>query len=216
MINKKSSLASESNQTKDQIHTLITKIDAAPTETDNYLKLATILIGKGSFEQAVQLLEQAKKLVQNPQDLDYDLAVGYYMQGNFKHALELLNHIPNDDLVLYQKALVMQKVGQHQKALAYALTIKQLDDRVYELLGDIWLSLGQLAEAQANYEKIYPTKRGAKINFLLGITVLERNRDLAEKYFSQAKEEDYQFYQSAQKQYNAILKMLSDVEKDND
>ncbi|WEV71536.1 tetratricopeptide repeat protein [Lactobacillus sp. ESL0785] len=208
----------QAEQTKinQQIHQLVTRIDQDPQNTTNYLQLATCLLDQGSFAQATQLLEQAKHLVNKPQDLDYDLAVCYYMQGEFTKALTLLDQIPNDDLVLYQKALVYLKIGQQQKALAYALTIKHVDDRVRELLGDIWLSLGQLDEAQKSYRQIGLANRSAKVDFLLGITILAEDRTAAKKFFEQAKELDPKYYQQALDQYAAILKMINDKGKNND
>ncbi|MDF7668421.1 tetratricopeptide repeat protein [Lactobacillus sp. ESL0703] len=193
-----------------KIHQLIAKIDREPQNPDNYLQLATYLLNEGSFAQATQLLEQAKQLVKKPQDLDYDLAVCYYMQGNFDKALALLDQIPNDDLVLYQKALVYLKIGQKQKALAYALTIKQIDNRVRELLGDIWLSLGELKEARTIYEQIPIPDRSAKVNFLLGITVLEDDRKKAQQFMQIAKKQDPKYYQQALDQYASILKLVED------
>lgn len=216
MTNDQNNQAKNKQQSEKQIHDLITKIDADPQNTENYLKLATCLIEQGSFDQATQLLEQAKHLVKNPQDLDYDLAVCLYLQGDFAKALELLSKIPNDDLVLYQKALVFLKLGQRQKALAHALTIKNIDNRVKELLGDIWLSLGDLTSAKSSYQQINENQRSAKVNFMLGITTLNDNRKEAEEYLCKAKQEDPKFYQQAQEQYDAILKMINDSEKKND
>ncbi|MCO6532659.1 tetratricopeptide repeat protein [Lactobacillus sp.] len=216
MTNDQNNQAKNKQQSEKQIHDLITKIDVDPQNTENYLKLATCLIEQGSFDQATQLLEQAKHLVKNPQDLDYDLAVCLYLQGDFAKALELLNQIPNDDLVLYQKALVFLKLGQRQKALAHALTIKNIDNRVKELLGDIWLSLGDLTSAKSSYQQINENQRSAKVNFMLGITTLNDNRKEAEEYLRKAKQEDPKFYQQAQEQYDAILKMINDSEKKND
>lgn len=216
MTNDQNKKAKNKQQTEKQIHALIKKIDADPQNTENYLKLATCLIEQGSFEQATQLLEQAKHLVKKPEDLDYDLAVCLYLQGDFAKALQLLNQIPNDDLVLYQKSLVFLKLGQRQKALAHALTIKNVDNRVKELLGDIWLSLGDLASAKSSYQQINENQRSAKVNFMLGITTLNDDRRQAEDYLRQAKKEDPRFYQQAQQQYDAILKMINDSEKKND
>lgn len=199
-----------------KIHQLITKIDREPQNPDNYLQLATYLLNEGSFAQATQLLEQAKQLVKKPQNLDYDLAVCYYMQGDFDKALALLDQIPNDDLVLYQKALVYLKIGQKQKALAYALTIKQIDNRVRELLGDIWLSLGELKEARTIYEQIPISDRSAKVNFLLGITVLEDDRKEAQQFMQIAKKQDPKYYQQALDQYASILKLVKDKDNGND
>lgn len=197
------------------IHLLIKKIDQHPQQVANYLQLSTYLIEQGSLDQAQKLLEQAQHLVKEPQELNYNLAVCYYMQGNFDKALALLDQIPNDDLTLYQKALTYLKLGQGQKALAYALTIKKIDERIQELLGDIWLSLGENQQAQQMYLAIPDNKKNAKVYFLLGVTTLEKDRDQAQKYFAQAKQMDAKYYQQAMNQYASIMKMLNDKEKKN-
>lgn len=197
------------------IHLLIKKIDQHPQQVANYLQLSTYLIEQGSLDQAQKLLEQAQHLVKEPQELNYNLAVCYYMQGDFDKALALLDQIPNDDLTLYQKALTYLKLGQGQKALAYALTIKKIDERIQELLGDIWLSLGENQQAQQMYLAISDNKKNAKVYFLLGVTTLEKDRDQAQKYFAQAKQMDAKYYQQAMNQYASIMKMLNDKEKKN-
>lgn len=197
------------------IHLLIKKIDQHPQQVANYLQLSTYLIEQGSLDQAQKLLEQAQHLVKEPQELNYNLAVCYYMQGDFDKALALLDQIPNDDLTLYQKALTYLKLGQGQKALAYALTIKKIDERIQELLGDIWLSLGENQQAQQMYLAIPDNKKNAKVYFLLGVTTLEKDRDQAQKYFAQAKQVDAKYYQQAMNQYASIMKMLNDKEKKN-
>lgn len=197
------------------IHLLIKKIDEHPQQVANYLQLSTYLIEQGSLDQAQKLLEQAQHLVKEPQELNYNLAVCYYMQGDFDKALALLDQIPNDDLTLYQKALTYLKLGQGQKALAYALTIKKIDERIQELLGDIWLSLGENQQAQQMYLAIPDNKKNAKVYFLLGVTTLEKDRDQAQKYFAQAKQMDAKYYQQAMNQYASIMKMLNDKEKKN-
>lgn len=197
------------------IHLLIKKIDQHPQQVANYLQLSTYLIEQGSLDQAQKLLEQAQHLVKEPQELNYNLAVCYYMQGDFDKALALLDQIPNDDLTLYQKALTYLKLGQGQKALAYALTIKKIDERIQELLGDIWLSLGENQQAQQMYLAIPDNKKNAKVYFLLGVTKLEKDRDQAQKYFAQAKQMDAKYYQQAMNQYASIMKMLNDKEKKN-
>ena len=179
------------------------------------MQLSTYLIEQGSLDQAQKLLEQAQHLVKEPQELNYNLAVCYYMQGDFDKALALLDQIPNDDLTLYQKALTYLKLGQGQKALAYALTIKKIDERIQELLGDIWLSLGENQQAQQMYLSIPDNKKNAKVYFLLGVTTLEKDRDQAQKYFAQAKQMDAKYYQQAMNQYASIMKMLNDKEKKN-
>lgn len=195
------------------IHLLVRRIDDKPQNIDNYLQLSTYLIEQGSLDQAQQLLEHAQHLVKKPKELNYNLAICYYMQGDFDKALNLLDQIPNDDLTLYQKALTYLKLGQSQKALAYALTIKNIDERVQELLGDIWMSMGNNDTARQLYLKIPLEKRTAKIYFLLGVSTLEKDRTQAKEYFDRAKKMDEKYYKRAMDQYASIMKMLNDKEK---
>lgn len=190
------------------IHLLIEKIDRDPKDINNYLQLSTYLIEENSIDQALELLQKAQGLVSKPEELNYNIAICYYMQGEFEKALSLINTLPNDDETLYQKALIFMKLGQYQKALAYALTIKKMDERTLELLGDIWLSLGDLSTAKQQFEKIAPSKRNAKVNFLLGLTIFDQDRDKAQKYFDRTKELDPAYFKQAQSQYAAIAKML--------
>ena len=212
MIEKRKSTGN-SDIVQKKIHELITQIDEKPDSSENYLKLATFLIKEGSSDQATELLKKAKNLVTHPQDLDYDLAVCYYLQGEFKKALNILNQIPNDDLVLYQKALVFFKIGQKQKALAYALTIKQRDAKTCELIGDIWLSLGEINQAESSYKKIRKEQRTAKVNFMLGITSLTQNRLEAEKHFAKAKAQDPKVFAQEEQKYASALKLITNARK---
>lgn len=212
-MDKKIAQLYDNGKVDQAIHLLVQKIDQKPQNIENYLQLSTYLIEQGSVDQAQQLLEQAQHLVKKPQELNYNLAVSYYMQGDFDKALALLDQVPNDDLTLYQKALTYLKLGQSQKALAYALTIKKVDDKVQELLGDIWMSLGENAQAQQAYLMIPKDRRTAKIYFLLGVSTMEKDRTQAEAYFAKAKAMDEKYYKRAMDQYASIIKMLNDKEK---
>lgn len=212
-MDKKIAQLYDEGQVKEAVHLLVKRIDQKPQNVENYLQLSTYLIEQGSVDQAQKLLEQAQHLVKKPLELNYNLAVAHYMQGDFDKALALLDQIPNDDLTLYQKALTYLKLGQSQKALAYALTIKNIDQRVQELLGDIWLSLGETKQAEQMYLAIPEVQRTAKIYFLLGVSTLEKNRLQAKEYFDQAKKMNVKYYDHAMKQYASIIRMLNDKEK---
>ena len=140
------------------IHLLIEKINKHPQDIENYLQLSTYLIEQNAADQALELLEKARGLVKHPEDLTYNIAVCYYMQGDFAKSLTLLNSIADDEETMYQKALIFMKLGQYQKALAYALTLT--------------------------------------------------NPDEAEKYFKLSKNQDPKYFAQAQKQYNAVAKLI--------
>ena len=199
----------EEGKVDQAIHALIEKIDHNPRKTANYLQLATYLLDQGSAEQARELLTKARGIAEDPQALVYDLAVCDYALGDFDQALARLAQIPDDDMTMYQKALVYLKLGQSQKALAYALSIKESDDRVKELIGDIWLALGELEAARASYLEIAEGQRTSKLNFLLGLTYFSQDREQAKEFLAKSKEQDPKYYQKAKDQYESLLKLLS-------
>lgn len=207
-MNKKIAKLYDAGEVDRAVHLLIKEIDQHPKQVGNYLQLSTYLIEQNSPDQALELLQKAQSLVDKPQELTYNIAVCYYMQGEFKKSLALLDTLPNDDETLYQKALVFMKLGQYQKALAYAMTIKVSDERTLELLGDIWLSLGNLQQANKSYSAINAEKRNAKVNFLLGLTVLDQDRKQAQEYFKRSKQKDSAYFANAEKQYAALMEMV--------
>ena len=137
------------------------------------------LYADGKVNEAIHAL--IGKIDADPRETDNYLQLASYLLEQFNKSLALLNQIPNDDDTLYQKALVYLKTGQNEKALAHALSIKRVDDHVKELLGDIWLALGELKAASASYASIPEKQRTAKVNFLLGVSWHGRDRDRAEK-----------------------------------
>ncbi|MCR1903458.1 tetratricopeptide repeat protein [Lactobacillus taiwanensis] len=190
------------------IHLLVKRINRDPEDIENYLQLSTYLIEQNAADQALELLEKARGLVNHPEELTYNIAVCYYLQGEFQKSLALLNSIKDDEETMYQKALIFMKLGQYQKALAYVLTLKNQDERTLELLGDIWLSLGDLKTANQTYSQILKDQRNSKVNFLLGLTLFDTNPNEAEKYFKLSKNQDPKYFAQAQKQYNAVAKLI--------
>lgn len=190
------------------IHLLVERVNRDPKDIENYLQLSTYLIEQNAADQALELLEKARGLINHPEELTYNIAVCYYLQGEFQKSLALLNSIKDDEETMYQKALIFMKLGQYQKALAYALTLKNQDERTLELLGDIWLSLGDLKTANKTYSQILKDQRNSKVNFLLGLTLFDTNPNEAEKYFKLSKNQDPKYFAQAQKQYNAVAKLI--------
>lgn len=197
------------NKSNDKINAIIEKlikrIDENPNQTSNYLELSDILLEQGSFDQANQLLKKAAALVNQPKELSYNLVLSEYFLGNFSAALKILEKMPNTDANLYQKSLVYFKLGQPEKALAFVLSIKKNDEHTFELLGDLWLSLGDLKSAKNSFLQIPKTKRTAKTWFLLSVTTISQDQVEANKYLKKAKELDNEYVKSALVQYNTYL-----------
>lgn len=198
----------ESAKTEQAIHQLVKKIDQDPKNVDNYLQLSTYLIDQNSIDQALELLQKASVVVDDPKVLTYNLAVCYYIKGDFNKSLSLLDKLENTQETMYQKALVFLKLGQYQKALAYALSLTSQDERTLELLGDIWLSLGDLKQAKENYKKISAEDRNAKVEFLLGLTLLEESLKQAQLHFDLSKQKNPTYFKQANSQYASLLKLI--------
>lgn len=198
----------ESGKVELAVKKLVKRIDSDPKNVDNYLQLSTYLIDQNSIDQALELLQKASTVVEDSKDLTYNLAVCYYIKGDFKKSLSLLDELENTQETLYQKALVFLKLGQYQKALAYALSLTNQDERTLELLGDIWLSLGDLKQAKENYLKIKAEDRNAKVEFLLGLTLLEESLEQAQVHFDLSKQKNPTYFKQANTQYASLLKLI--------
>lgn len=207
-LNQKIDQLYQAGQTDKAIHLLVKAVDAHPQEINNYLQLSTYLLEQGSVGQAQQLLEQAQHLVKKPRELFYNLAICYYMQGEFKQALTILDELPNTDPALYQKALVFLKLGQPERGLAYALTIKHPDAESWELIGDLWLNLGETNQATSSFAKIAPRQRSAKVWFLLGVALLPTDRSQAHSAWKRSRQLDEKYYQQAWQQYQTIIQAV--------
>ena len=68
--------------------------------------------------------------------------------------------------------------------------------------------MGDLKSANQTYSKILKDQRNAKVNFLLGLTLFDTNPDKAEKYFKVSKKQNPKYFAQAQKQYNAVAKLI--------
>lgn len=187
------------------VHELIKRIDVNIHDIDAYLQLSTILIENGDANSALELLNRAK--FQNPKsvDLDYNLAVAAFYTGDLELAQKILNSLPNTDENRYEKARVYFKLQQFEKALAFILTVKQHDDHYFELLGDIWLSLGNSQEAADAFKKI--TKPTVKSNFLLGVAQIDHDYAGAQKSFLVAQKIDQKEYAVLKTRFDDLLKL---------
>lgn len=195
-----------------KITELIKKIDQNFEDVDAYLELSTILIEKQDPNDAIELLLKAKTLVKNSEALDFNLAIAYYYVGDFKHAEDILSKLPNTDENNFEKARVYFKLGKYAKSLAFILTVKSHDDRYFELLGDIWLALGDNEQAYAAFNQIKtPT---AKSMFLAGVSVISSDFNHAQEMFAQAKKMDQKVYQQLKTQFDDLIKVQ--MGKNND
>ena len=74
-MDKKIANLYDAGKVDDAIHLLIKKINNHPKNIENYLQLSTYLIEQNSADQALELLEKARGLVDQPEALTYNIAV---------------------------------------------------------------------------------------------------------------------------------------------
>lgn len=204
-------MTNEAKNEKDnakEIKRLISLIDQNPAVTKNYNDLAEQLFLNKSADLAQELLQKALTQVNEPEELYYNLALADYFVGDFAQSIVYLDKLPQNDAVLYQKGLAYFKQNQFQKALAFAMSIQEKDNNSSELLADIWLGLGQMAQAKENLLAISAKERSAKVLFLLGVTTLENDQDASMAFFDQAEKKDPKYFQETKKQYDSLLNLV--------
>lgn len=190
------------------IKKLVAAIDATPTDATNYLELSALLLEQKAYSEAIELLEKAHAVVEKPQELDFNLAVAYYYAENYDKALAILASLPVDDAVLYQEGLIYFKLGEVKKALAHVLTMTSGTNASRELLADIWLALGDSAEAAKLLLQIEEARRNSKVWFMLGVAQSANEKELAEHSFSQSKKLNPEYFTAAMQQYESLLALV--------
>ncbi|MEJ6348340.1 tetratricopeptide repeat protein [Holzapfeliella sp. He02] len=212
-MNKKAQDLFEQGQTDEAVHLLVEQIDQNPKETAGYLQLSLFLVKGNELEKAIELLLKAANLVENPKDLYFNLATSYYLKGDLEKSLNLLNQLPDTADNLYQKALVYFNVQNYQKALAYGMTAEQknpTDTQIQELMGDLWLAMGELTQAQRYFEKIIATKPTAKAYTFFGICLYSQDYQKAQDCFEQATKLDEPETKKILNQYESLLSAVKD------
>lgn len=198
----------EQGKTDEAVHLLVNQIDHNPKDIQGYLQLSLFLVKGNELEKAIELLLKAANIVEKPKDLYFNLATAYYLKGELEKALSLLNQLPDTADNLYQKALVYFNVQQYPKALAYAMTSDQKnpsDSQTKELLGDIWLSMGDLKQASYYFNEAVKINPTAKSYVFLGICLYSENYEQAQVYFEKANEVNAKVAKQVLNQYESLL-----------
>ena len=140
-------------------------VQASPARPQNsyfYYTEAQLAIKQGKIESAIQLLKKASGLDPNSVYLHMELASLYLSQKKKELALETLgiglsidpNHV--DALIFYGN--ISQNLKQNKNAIqAYQKVIQlapQKEERVYLLLGNLWMEAGNLDAALKVYQEL--------------------------------------------------------------
>ncbi|WP_461224178.1 tetratricopeptide repeat protein [Lacticaseibacillus suihuaensis] len=181
------------------IQEAVRRIDEKPTDPKRYATLATMLIGIKAFDQASQLLVKALGLFPGDADLTYDAGLLAYAQENDPLAVRYFQQLNQGSLqadAQYMLGLAYQRMGQTQRALAFALTAHEADlTRVDAALlcAELLLGLGVFDQAAA---LLRPFTKGqdAKVLFTYGMAETGAGRD-GSAWLTQAKALDPKGYQ---------------------
>ncbi|WP_262316787.1 tetratricopeptide repeat protein [Lacticaseibacillus parakribbianus] len=181
------------------IQEAVRRIDEKPTDPKRYATLATMLIGIKAFDQASQLLVKALGLFPNDAELTYDAGLLAHAQENDQLAVRYFLQLTQGPLqadAQYMLALSYQRMGQAQRALAFALTAHEADRTRLDaalLCAELLLGLGVFEQAAALLRP-FAQVQDAKVLFTYGMAETGAGRD-GSAWLTKAKALDPKGYQ---------------------
>lgn len=213
-------LFQQKDKTKKQeaVSLLVTAINQAPKQLDNYLQLAAYLTAMQDFEQAEDLLQKALQQFPDNSALQYNLGVLYYEAGALTQAEQQFNQLVSqaptaeNDLMLSR---IYFKKQNFAKAFAFALTAHDQDSQnepAVLMMADCLLSLGQLQPAQNYYQqaaKLKPDDMAA----LFGAGMVQYILHEDDGQLQKVKQADPAYFKQQQERLVAIEKLVADQKK---
>lgn len=216
--NKRKQLEEE---TKEKIEKLIEKVDENPYDPQRYYALGCCLTELQSFEQAEELFKRALNVFEGQKDkqalLHYGLGNVFYATGLFKEAsaeFKMLNGSKYESDAMLMMAQTELSNGNHQKALAYALTAFEKGNNQTRLdscivLGDSFLALGCFDQA-CEYYDLYLKDRPNDKHAVFMRGVVETGLGKApDAYFGRAKQLDKEYYSKMIERLDDISKVIN-------
>lgn len=178
------------------------------------LQLSTYLTYGGEFEQAEELLMKAKAIFANNLTIDYNLGNVYYTKGEYDKAQAIFELLVKKNFgheAMFMLAQTLNKLGSVNQALVYALTAldKAPADEAYsELVGDIFMSLGDFKNAKRYYKDSYNIKKNEKNSFNLGLCNMILKESYQE-YFLESKNINKKYYENNIEKLDDIQKLIN-------
>lgn len=210
----------QQNQKQAAVRLLAQKLQQDMSHLDWFLQLSGYLTAGGDLAQAEELLLKAKQLFPQAQEIDYNLAVIYFMAGKKEQSQQWLQNITDTKLasdVYYLMAKQFLQKRQVAQALAYALTAYEknphLDDNCL-LVGDIFLQLKRFANAQDYYQRALTLKQSAPAYFKLALAEMVCGDSKFSQHFQKAKQLDKSYFATHQQQLADIERYLTTQTKD--
>lgn len=209
----------QAGKQQEAVKALVQEIKQQPDQIDNYLELAAFLNTLKDFEQAQQLLQQIQQRFPNNQDIQYSLATTYYAAGRYDLAEPLFLKITDQRLSNdrdYMLGVLYHQKQDDKRALAFALTAQQAAPKrvdANQLVGDIWLSLGQFKAAAQAYQQVLAQQPNvAAAHFNVGLALLGAG-EKPTAYFEKADALDHDYFQQQQQRLADIERYLQAQKK---
>lgn len=131
-----------------------------PYDVEIYEKLSRIYLLKGKHSEAIQLLLKGIKLYPENPKLHFNLACGYYLENDFKKALEEYIKVTQLSSLILEAYLAISEIyvrfeifEKAEEYLFLALKYYPNESVIYSNLGIIYAKQNRLKEAVDVFEK---------------------------------------------------------------
>ena len=113
-------------------------VNKDPKRADAWVQVGYCKVKQGKNQEAISAYQQALQLQPNSADVHNKLGDAYYYAGRMREAIESYSEAarldPRNSEVYYNLALTYFESGNHNRGLALAKKLRELDEKLYEKL----------------------------------------------------------------------------------
>lgn len=206
----------EENEAKSNkiVHELVGKVEREPDNPDVYYELGSYLTKIKDYSHAEELYKKAlshfdEKNMKSDL-LEYGLGNVFYEAELYPEAIQSFQKVTNQ--AMKENAFLMMAQSymaqeSYQQALAFAITAQEINPEsidTNELIGDIFLALGQFENAARYYDQVLKVDDNhAKANFQRGLVGMVLGNP-SDAYFMRSKSSDEVYFDAQKKRLSEI------------